>query len=336
MKAVVIRSFGSPDVMTLEEVATPTPGPGEVLIEVRAVTVNRTLDLAVRAGRHGVGVELPLVLGVDPAGVVVELGPDVETRRVGDRVTTSPYLRPPDPALPPRMLGIHAWGGYAEFVVVRADMTHAIPAGLDFVTAAVVSRHAPMAFSLLKDHAETKSGDWVLVLGASGGLGSAGVQAAKNLGARVIAGAGAPERVRAALDLGADAGVDYRAEDLVEKVRAVTGGRGVDVVFDNMGDPEVFPKAVAAMARNGRLVTAGGHAGGTVPLDVNRLYQNRLKIIGATGYKPEYVDLALRAAAEGRFSALVDRILPLSEARLAHELVADRRTLGKIVLTPNG
>src|SRR5262249_31142218 len=173
------------------------------------------------------------------------------------------------------------WGGYAEYVKVPAAITHPIPAGVDFASACVVSRHAPVAFSMLRDGARLKAGESVLVMGASGGLGGAGVQAAKVLGATAIAAAGAPERVRAALGVGADVGVDYRAQDLTEEVMRATGGRGVDVVFENIGDPVLFPKAFAALARNGRLITAGAHGGGTVPPDVKKLYLNAITGIGS-------------------------------------------------------
>ncbi len=171
-------------------------------------------------------------------------------------------------------------------------------------------------------------------MGASGGLGSAGVQVAKTLGAHVIAGAGADERVAAAMKMGADAGVNYRASDLAAEVRRITDGRGVNVVFENIADPDLFPKAVAAMARFGRLVTAGGHGGGIVPLDVNRLYLNQLTIIGATGETPGDGAASLQAAAEGRLTVLIDQVLPLSQAVQAHETVAARDSLGKIVLDP--
>jgi NADPH:quinone reductase-like Zn-dependent oxidoreductase len=136
----------------------------------------------------------------------------------------------------------------------------------------VVTRHAPTAFHLLRDRAGLAAGEWVLVMGASGGLGSAGVQAAKFIGANVIAAAGADERVQAVIDLGADAGINYRTQDLTAEVMRITSGRGVEVVFENIADPELFPRAFASLARRGRLVTAGGHGGGIVPLDVNRLY----------------------------------------------------------------
>jgi NADPH:quinone reductase-like Zn-dependent oxidoreductase len=141
--------------------------------------------------------------------------------------------------------------------------------------------------------------------------------------------------VRAGLDLGADAGVNYRTHDLSEEARRITGGRGVDVVFENIADPELFPKAFAALARNGRLVTAGAHGGGTVPLDVKRLYLNGLTVIGSVGrISSEDLDLCLRAAAEGRYRVLIDRVLPLADAGLAHRIVAERSGIGKIVLQP--
>jgi NADPH:quinone reductase-like Zn-dependent oxidoreductase len=174
----------------------------------------------------------------------------------------------------------------------------------------------------------------VLIMGAAGGLGSAGVQVAKHLGARVIAAAGAEARVRAGLDLGADAGVNYRAADLATEVLRITEGRGVNVVFENIGDPDLFAKAFATLARDGRLVTAGGHAGGIVPLDVNRLYLNQITVMGVTGERPEDFDASLKAAAEGRFKALIECVLPLSEAVRAHQLVAERKVLGKVVLDP--
>jgi len=334
VKAVVIREFGPPSVMRIEEVPTPEPGPGEVLIAVHAVSVNRTLDLVVRAGKYARRVDFPHVLGVDPSGVIVKVGEGVTDRKVGDRVIALIRLSEPTPTEPPKLLGVNVWGGYAEYVKLPARNAHPIPDGLNFVTATVVGRHAPTAFHLLREEAKLKAGEWVLVMGAAGGLGSAGVQAAKYLGANVIAAAGADLRVQAARDLGADAGVNYRSADLTSEVLRITGGRGVNVVFENVGDPELFPKAFATLARNGRLVTAGGHAGGTVPLDVNRLYLNSLRIIGSTGELSADLDMSLAAAAEGRFKALVECVLPLAEAPRAHALVADRNIIGKVVLDP--
>jgi NADPH2:quinone reductase len=334
LKAIVIREFGPPNVMRLEEVPTPEPGPGEVLIKVNAVSVNRTLDCVVRAGKYARPVTLPLIPGVDPSGVIAKLGPDVTTRKVGDRVAVALRLGTDSGAEAVRRLGVHAWGGYAEYVAARAENTTIVPEGVDFPTATVIARHAPTAFHLLRDHAKVQPGDWVLVMGAAGGLGSAGVQAAKYLGARVIAAAGSDERVKVGLDLGADAGVNYRAQDLTSEARKITGGTGVNVVFENIGDPELFSKAFASMARKGRLVTAGGHGGGIVPLNVNWLYLNHLSVLGATGETADDARISLQAAAEGKMKPLIDRVLPLSQAALGHELVEGRQVTGKVILDP--
>jgi NADPH:quinone reductase-like Zn-dependent oxidoreductase len=187
---------------------------------------------------------------------------------------------------------------------------------------------------LLQDHAKVQPGEWVLVMGAAGGLGSAGVQVAKHLGAKVIAAAGSDERVKVGLGLGADAGVNYRTQDLTAEAIRITGGAGVNVVFENIGDPDLFPKAFAALARRGRLVTAGGHGGGVVPLDVNKLYLNQITVMGVTGERPESAQLVLKMAEAGHFTALIDRVLPLSEAAQAHELVEGRGGRGKVVLDP--
>jgi NADPH:quinone reductase-like Zn-dependent oxidoreductase len=321
--------------MRLEEVPTPEPGPGEVLIKVHAVSVNRTLDTKVRAGTYARPVTLPLVPGVDPSGVIAKLGPGVTHRKVGDRVTVALRLGGDNSGADAlRLLGVHAWGGYAEYVRAIAANTTLIPDGVDFPTATVVTRHAPTAFHLLQDHANVQPGEWVLVMGAAGGLGSAGVQVAKYLGAKVIAAAGSDERVKVGLDLGADAGVNYRAQDLTIEAARITEDKGIDVVFENIGDPDLFPKAFAALTRRGRLVTAGGHGGGIVPLDVNKLYLNQITVMGRTGEAADGAKISLEMAASGRFKALIDCVLPLSQAVRAHELVEARAVIGKVILDP--
>lgn len=334
MKAIVFREFGPPGVMRLEDVPDPTPGPGEVVIKVHAVSVNRTLDLYVRAGKYPRLPALPHVLGVDPSGVITAVGSGVTSRKVGDRVATTTRVTQATATEAPKLLGVQVWGGYAQYVKVPEWATHLVPDGVDFPAATVITRHAPTAFHLLRNRANVQPGEWVLVMGAAGGLGSAGVQAAKYLGANVIAAAGADARVKAGLDLGADAGVNYRAQDLTVEVLRITGGHGVNLVFENIGAPDLFPKAFAAIARGGRLVTAGGHGGGIVPLDVNRLYHNHITVMGATGEGATDVKLSLDAAAQGRFKVLIDQILPLSEAVRAHEIVDAREGIGKVLLDP--
>jgi len=335
MKAMVIRQFGGPEVMRLEEVPTPKPGPGEVLIEMHAVSVNRTLDLIVRAGKYPRPIDFPHVLGVDPAGTIVAVGEGVQTRKVGDRVVT--YLRrhSVSPTETPVILGVNVWGGYAEYVKWLEECTYIVPDGVDFVTACVVARHAPLAFAMLRDKAQVKPGEWVLVMGAAGGLGSAAVQVAKYLGAKVIVAAGSDERVAAAMELGGDAGVNYRSQDLTAEARRIAGGRGVDIVMENIGDPELFSKAFMALGRGGRLVTAGSHGGGIVPVNVSHLYFNHITIMGWTGQSDADMNDCLKAASEGRLRMLVDRVMPLAEAVEAHRIVGDRSGLGKVILQPS-
>ena len=333
MKAIVIREFGEPDVLKLEDVPQPALDPGEIAIKVRAATVNQTLDVALRAGKYARRPPLPHVPGSDAAGEVTAVAPDVKTLKVGDRVVCHPIVgRQPNGA--PRLLGVDTWGTYAEFVKVPAGTVQIVPEALDFITAAVVGRHGPLAFTQLRDRAQIKPGEWVLVMGAAGGLGSALVQAAKYLGARVIAAAGSDARVAAALELGADEGINYRSQDLTAEARRITGGTGVHVVADNIGDPVTFPKALASLGFQGRLVTAGGHGGGNVPLDVKYLYLNVITIFGNPIDTPDNFKLALKVAAEGKMKILIDKVFPLEEARQAHKIVEARAGIGKVVLVP--
>lgn len=332
MKAIVMHAFGGPEVLSFEEMPDPLPGPGEVMIRVRAVSVNRTLDLVVREGRYSVPVALPHVLGVDPSGEIVALGAGVRERRLGERVVASAWVDPASGQM--RMAGVHRQGGYAQFVCLPEAALVPIPDGLDFPEATVVTRHAPQAYNLLRDRAQIQPGETVLVMGAAGGLGSVGVQVARQLGARVLAAAGSPDRVAAAMALGAEAGIDYRHTNLTDEVLRLTAGRGVDVVFENIADPELFPQAVAALARRGRLVTAGSHGGGKVMLDVTRVYLYQLAILGSLGSKREDIVASLALAAKGGFSALIDCLLPLDKAAEAHRRVAAQDGIGKVVLVP--
>jgi NADPH:quinone reductase-like Zn-dependent oxidoreductase len=344
MKAIVLREFGGPDVLRMEDVEQPSPAAGEVLVQVHSVSVNRTLDLVVRAGKYPSDIKLPLVLGVDPAGVVVAAGEGVADPPVGARVAIVSmiacgecrYCREGEEAncTNSRHIGLHRWGGYAEYVAVPAKNVYVIPDNVSFADATVITRHFPMAFNLLVNKAELKSGEWVLIMGAVGALGSSGIQVAKMLGAKVIAGAGSDERVAIAIGYGADFGVNYRKQDLAKEVLKITGGRGADVVYENIADPTLWPGAFNSLAWAGRLVTAGGHGGGQVTLDVKRLYLRRMKILGAAGTNRRDVERALAAAGGGKIRAIIDRTMPLAEAAAAHRIMEEERILGKIILQP--
>ncbi len=323
MKAIVVRAFGGPEQLRLEEVPDPAPGPGEVLVRVHAVSVNTTLDVQMVAGASGMDMALPFTPGSDPSGVVEAVGEGVTSLKPGDRVAAIAELT--------------RLGGYAELVVVRESRANVVPDEVDFPTATAVRRHFGMASSMVAESG-LQAGERVLVMGAAGALSSCIIQLAKEAGATVIAGAGSGGRVAAAASMGADHGVNYRENDLVEAVLAATDGRGVDVVFENVGDPHLWPKAIESMAAGGRLLTVGTHAGdGVLTVDVRRLYRNRLKIIGGLGAGSRgdtFIDEALRGAAEGRYRVLIDRVLPLSQAGDGFRVVIDNEATGKVIFDP--
>ena len=344
MKAIVLKEFGGPEVLRWEDLPAPKLAAGEVLIKVHSVSVNRTLDCIVRAGKYLVKIQLPHVLGADPAGEVVELGDGVTKFEPGDRVAVisatpcqkcAPCLKDEDfNCVDSKRIGVDRWGGCAELIAVPARYAMKLPDEISFVEGTVIARHFPMAFNLLISKADVKPGERVLVMGATGALGSSCVQVAKMLGAKVIAGAGTDERVELAKSYGADFGVNYRAHDLAKEVMRLTDNQGVDIVCENISDPTLWPAAFASLAINGRLVTAGAHGGGTVRLDAKRLYMRRLRIIGAAGTSLSDVEKALDAARQGKIRAIINRTIPLSNAAEAHRIVEQNQIAGKLILDP--
>jgi NADPH2:quinone reductase len=343
MKAIVIHQFGPPDVLTYEDVPDPIPRLGEIRIRIHAATVNRVLDVNLRAGKEPRRAPvLPLIPGVDCAGIVDALGPGVARWSIGDRVAAAGTM-PLDPcpedckdyAGPKGMMGIKRPGGFAQLVALPACIAVAVPERLDFHAAAVIMRHAPTAWNLLVNTAELKPHETVLIMGAGGNLGMTGIQIAKNvIGARVIAAAGSDERVRQGLALGADHGINYATHDLRAEVLKLTGGKGIDVLYDNIANPKVLPQAFLALGFRGRLVTAGAHAGPNVSIDFAHLYHNQITIKGQPGYHPPDRDQCFAAAADGKIKAQIEKLLPLSRAAEAHRLIESGEVTGKIVLDP--
>src|SRR6516165_3178056 len=300
MKAIVIHHYGPPDVLKYESVPDPEPRAGEIRIRIHAATVNRVLDVSLRAGNERARAPvLPLIPGVDCAGVVDALGAGVTRWRPGMRVAAA---------------------GVMPLDICPED--HKDYAG-------------PTGWNLLVNVAGLKAGETVLIMGAGGNLGSIGIQIAKNvIGAKVIAAAGSDERAKMGLDLGADHAVNYNSRDLQAEVMALTGGKGVNVLYDNIANPKVLPKAFRAIGFDGRLVTAGAHAGPHVAIDFAHLYHKRITIKGQPGYHPADVPKCFAAAAAGKIKTQIERILPLSRAAEAHRLVESGESLGKIVLDP--
>src|SRR5206468_4017044 len=269
-----MHRYGLPYVLEYGTVPEPEPRAGEIRIRVHATTINRVLDVSLRAGNERArGAILPLIPGVDCAGIVDALGAGVTRWRQGMRVAAA---------------------GVMPLEICSED------------------------------------GD-----NYAGPTGMMGIQIAKNvIGAIVIAAAGSDERVKTRLALGADHGVNYNAADLEDEVMRLTGGRGVDVLYDNIANPKVLPSAFRAIGSGGRLVTAGAHAGPTVSIDFAHLYHKRITIKGRPGYQASDLPKCFAAAAEGKIKAQIERILPLSRAAEAHRLVESGESVGKIVLDP--
>jgi NADPH:quinone reductase len=345
MKAAIYREFGSPDVLGYEDVEDPIAGPGEIVVEVHAVTVNRVLDCAVRAGEQTQrGVVLPHIGGVDPAGVVRDVGDGVSNVAAGDRVallSRAPCLDCEQCAAgdykkcsKSTMLGVGRWGGAAELVKVPASVAVKLPDILEFAEAAAVLRHGPMAHHLLFDTGDLQPEQTVLVMGAAGGLGLTGIQIAKAAGATVIAAAGSDERVAVGCEYGADFGVNYAKQDLTEAVRGYMGGEGIDLVFENVSNPKTWPKALKCLRKLGTLVTAGAHGGGKVELDCAFLYHQNIRIFGSTGNTDKNVSDTVSLAGEGKLKAKIEKIFPLSDAPAAHRMMEGDVLSGKIILDP--
>ncbi len=342
MKALFIREHGGVERLQYGELPDPHPRPGEVRVKVKACAVNH-LDLWVREGWAGLGLEMPHVLGSDIAGEIDELGAGVTGVDPGEKVVVSPGLSCGHckECLAGRdnycrhyhILGEHVGGGGAEYVCVPRQNLLPMPEGLSFEQAACIPLVFETAWEMLFRRAALQPGETVLVHAAGSGVGSAAVQIAKLLGARVIATAGSDEKLAKAKALGADDLINYERQDFLAEVKKLTSRRLVDVVFEHTG-ARTFEKSVAALKVGGRLVTCGATTGHEAKLDLRTLFWRRISLLGSTmGSKGDLFDI-LKLVGQGKLKPVLDRTLPLSEGQKAHELLAHRSQFGKIVLIP--
>jgi acryloyl-coenzyme A reductase len=343
MKAAVFRKHGGVDVLRVEEVPTPAPGPGEVLIKVRTCSVNRDPDLAARQTRTAFReLALPHVLGVDAAGEVTLVGPGVTGIPLGHRVATYPLVRCEECDFCRRgtgenycrryrVIGVHIWGGYAEYVKVPAQNVVPIPMSVSWEAASAVSLSYTTAWHGLVTKARVSAADSVLVMAAGGGVGAAAVQIARLHGARVIAAAGADWKLDRARALGADAGVNYSKEGWSEKVLELTDGRGVDVIFETVGRT-TWRDGLRCLNQGGRVICCGATAGGSARIDLRTLYQNHTSLsfwkAGTSGELRYIIGLV----ASGKLQPVIDSRFPLEEARSAHQRLIDRANFGKVII----
>lgn len=323
MKAVLCKQYGPPDSLVVEELPSPHPGPGEVVISVKAASVNFP-DVLIIQNRYQFKPPLPFSPGSELAGVVKEVGADVRQFRPGDRV-----------------MAFTTYGAFAEEVKTEATRLVPMPEAMDFPTGAAFLLTYGTSDHALRDRGALKAGEALLVLGAAGGVGLAAVEIGKALGARVIACASSEEKLAVCRAHGADATIDYAAEDLRERIKALTEGRGVDVVYDAVGGPYSEP-AFRSLAWRGRHLVVGFAAGEIPKLPLNLALLKGASLVGVfwgdfTRREPRAFAESLaqlgRWYAEGKLRPHVSQTLPLAKAAQALELMAARQVKGKVVLT---
>jgi NADPH:quinone reductase len=323
MTAIEITTPGPPDVLRPTRRPVPTPGPGEVLIQVKAAGVNRP-DLMQRQGYYAPPPGAPDIPGLEVAGTVVAVGTGVGDWRVGDEVCA-----------------LVAGGGYAEYCAAPAPQCLPIPRGLDFVQAAALPETVFTVWTNVFERGHLHAGETLLVHGGASGIGTIAIQLARAFGARVLATAGSPEKCAAIERLGAERAIDYKKEDFAAVVREATAGRGVDVVLDMVG-AEYLPRNIQALAVEGRLVVIAAQRGSKGELDLGPLLQKRLTVTGST-LRPRTVEQkgAIARALEvevwplveaGRVRPVIHATVPLAQAALAHHMLETGAHIGKVVL----
>jgi NADPH:quinone reductase-like Zn-dependent oxidoreductase len=343
MKVIRFHQHGGPEVLRYEQVPDPQPSEGEVILQVKAASVNH-LDLWLRRGIPGIEIPLPRVPGADAAGVIMEVGPGVKNISPGQRVLIDPGLGfckvcehclDGNTSLCPRyeILGEHRDGSYTEYLRIPADNIVQLPETMSFEDAAAIPLVFLTAWRMLVRRGRLKAGEDILILGAGAGVGTACIQIARLFGARVIAAASSEEKLEKSRQIGADITINYSREDLPKRVREITQKRGVDIVVDYIG-AHTWLKSILCLRRGGRLLTCGATTGYDPKEDIRHIFYRQLEIIGSTmGSRKDLLD-PLSLVIAGKLRPVIDRVLPLKEAPEAHRLIEARSTFGKIVLRP--
>jgi NADPH:quinone reductase-like Zn-dependent oxidoreductase len=342
-EAMVMEKTGDVDVLVRKTIELAEPGPKEVRVRVRAVALNH-LDVWTRKGLPHLKYEFPHRLGADIAGEVEAVGPGVTTAlaRPGTRVLLNPgvscgacerCLRGDDNLCSRyRILGESTQGGYSRHVVVPEQNLLPMPAALSFTDAAALPLCFLTAWQMVRKRADVRPGQTVLVQAAGSGVSSAAIQIAKLHGARVIATTSTDEKAARARDLGADHVINYATHDFVAECKRLTDKKGVDVVIEHVGG-EVLAKSIVAAAWGGVVVTCGATAGFTPEIDLRHVFFRQVRLLGSTmGSKGDLFEI-LRHVEAGRLRPVVDRVLPLWDARTAHLCLEERKVFGKVVLS---
>lgn len=341
MKAIVFHHHGDPSVLHYTDVDEPHLRHNEVLVRVRACALNH-LDLWIRKGLPGVIIPLPHIPGSDIAGEVAKVGPEVHTVYVGQKVVLAPGITcgkcpaclSGNDNLCPHFtnLGYMLDGGCAEFVRCPDVNCFPYPDNLDWVQAAAVPLVFQTAWHMLVHRAQLQPGESVLVLGAGSGVGSAAIQVAKFLGAYVIATAGSDEKLVKAKEIGADDVIHHGIMSISKEVRRFTQNRGVDVVFEHVGE-RTWPESMKSLGTGGRLVTCGATTGHKADIDLRFLFTRQLSVMGSYMGTKDELRTILKLVGQADLKPVVDKVFPLHDAIAAHNYLEKGKQFGKVVLT---
>ncbi len=317
MKAIRIHEDGGPEVLRYEDAPDPEPGPGEVLVRLRAASLNH-LDLWIRKGLPSV--PKPRILGADGAGIRAD---------TGERVVINPGIEHGEKIT---VIGEHMDGTHAEVVAVPETNVYPLPDAISFEEAAAFPLVFETAYRLLATKAQLREGEWVLLWGIGSGIASAGLVIAKALGAKALVTSSSDGKLERARELGADAAVNHSTGDVREAVAQATGGKGVDVVLEHVGEA-TWQRSLQAARTGGRIVVCGATSGPNPPAALHRIWWKQLTVHGSTMGTHEDFEAAYDLVKSGRATPVVDSVFPLDQARAAHERMEAGDQFGKIVLT---
>ncbi|HLX72074.1 MAG TPA: zinc-binding dehydrogenase [Verrucomicrobiae bacterium] len=342
MKAIQLVAHGKPGKFELRDVPDPQPKVDEVVVQVQSCGLNH-LDLWLEEAGLPIPIQLPRTPGGEIAGKIVALGTNVNDWKAGDSVAVQSHIfcgecefcRGGEESLCLRgeILGVQRDGGFAEKVVVPTRALVRLPEGVEFDTSAALSLAGSTAMHMLTDRTEVHQGDWVLAIGGASGVGSAAIQIAKHLGARVISTGSTEAKRTLATHLGADFVVDSNDTNWPVEVRKITDKRGVDVVVEHIGG-EVLSKCFECLARGGSIVTCGATAGRNVSLDLWPLFVKQHRLIGSYGRNRSDLNMILQWAAAGWLKPVIDSIFPLDQTAAAFAKLRSRHVLGKVLVEP--
>jgi NADPH:quinone reductase-like Zn-dependent oxidoreductase len=341
MKAIAIFEHGGIDKLTLTDLPKPEPGPDEIILRVHAVALNR-LDLWVREGLPGLKLPMPFVLGSDAAGVIDSVGAQVTHLKSGQRVTINPgwwdttceFCTRGDHSLCVnfKIFGEHLPGGYAEFMRVPARNVLPVPDDFDLVEICAAPLAFLTAWRALVTRGRVRPGEDVVILGAGSGVSTAAIQIARYAGAHVIATSHSDDKLAHAQALGAHTLINYTTTEWEKEVFRITNRRGADMVVDSVGEA-TWLKSLRALRKGGRLVTYGATTGPNPTEEIRQIFWKQLEIIGTTmGSQGEFLDV-MRLVWQRQLKPVVDLVLPLEQARAAHERLAKNEQFGKVILT---